>query len=278
MALRGRVKSMYVEGDSLIMTCELIGEDAIAAAGRNDVSIHSPPEFTDGKGNKYQQPITHVALTPEPLVPGLGEFISIAASRRLEFRTMNLKGLAKLLGVEGDVDPASAEGKFTTAIKKLQSDLAAANKKLGTVKASHDDEPNPKDKDKDKDKDKGKSKDKEPAPLAVSLMVLSLARENRTLRLDKLLESGRIDKAAHAKLIETFATDGPLTLALSANTKDADGFDRVYDILKDNKPVSLGEHTGLQDTGTITMADGTKRNSEDVLVIDAERRAKAAAV
>lgn len=183
---------------------------------------------------------------------------------------MNLKGLAKLLGIEGDVDPSTAEAKFTSAIKKLQSDLAAANKKLGTKTASRDDEPKP------KDKSEGTDKGKPPTPPLVSPAVIELARDNRTMRLDTLLEKGRIDKAAHARLVDLFVTDQALTLALSASTKDADGFDRVFETLRDNQPVILGEHTGQQDT--ITMADGTKRSSDDVLLIDAENRARAAAV
>lgn len=262
---RGRVKTLFVDGDSLIMTCELIGEDAIAAAERNDVSIHSPPEFTDGKGNMYQQPITHVALTPEPLVPGLSEFISIAASLRLELSQMYMKGLAKLLGIEGDVDPGNAEAKFGSAIKKLQSRLADAEKKVKTVSASRDDSTgDPKDEGKDDPKPKG--------PPKVAPMMLTLAIENRSMRLDRLLEAGRIDRATRDKLAEQYVSDETLTLTLASETKDADGFDRLMETLRHNQPVILGEHTGEQ---TITMADGSKRSGDDVLLIDAEQRAAA---
>jgi len=79
--IRGVVEDLFIDGDSLVMTCELVGEDGIAAAARNDVSLGSPPDFTDGHGNQYPQPILHVALCPDPVIPGLGDFIPIAASR-----------------------------------------------------------------------------------------------------------------------------------------------------------------------------------------------------
>src|SRR5690606_13600266 len=49
-------------------------------AASTDVSIFVPPDFTDGHGNKYPRPITHVALTSYPVVSGLDGFKAIAAS------------------------------------------------------------------------------------------------------------------------------------------------------------------------------------------------------
>jgi hypothetical protein len=46
----------------------------------NDVSVFVPPEFTDGEGNTYVRPIRHLALTPYPVIPGLGNFQAISAS------------------------------------------------------------------------------------------------------------------------------------------------------------------------------------------------------
>ncbi len=81
---RGYVEALIVDGDALYMECRLIGRDAIQAAERADVSIFVPPQLVDGKGNVYVQPIEHVALCTDPVVPGLGEFVPLAASRAKE--------------------------------------------------------------------------------------------------------------------------------------------------------------------------------------------------
>jgi len=79
-ANRGWVHEMTREGDSLYGVIELVGTDAIAMAGRTDVSIYSPSLYVDGQGNQYVRPITHVALCTDPVVPGLDGFQAIAAS------------------------------------------------------------------------------------------------------------------------------------------------------------------------------------------------------
>lgn len=78
-ANRGWVRGMERDGDSLYATIELIGEDAIKMASRTDVSIFSPLTIKDGKGVEYVRPISHVALTSEPVVAGLGAFEVVAS-------------------------------------------------------------------------------------------------------------------------------------------------------------------------------------------------------
>ena len=73
---RGWVSSVFRRGNSLFMTCDLIGEEALRAASVSDVSIKAVKEFTDGEGNKYDMPLTHVALCTDPVVPGLFRFCS----------------------------------------------------------------------------------------------------------------------------------------------------------------------------------------------------------
>ena len=45
----------------------------------SQVSIHVPPQFTDGLGRTYVRPIRHVAITDYPVIPGLGRFEALAA-------------------------------------------------------------------------------------------------------------------------------------------------------------------------------------------------------
>jgi hypothetical protein len=49
---------------------QLIGDDAIKSAGRNEVSIGVKPNYTDRDGKEYGDAIEHIALTLFPVVPG----------------------------------------------------------------------------------------------------------------------------------------------------------------------------------------------------------------
>lgn len=79
-ANRGWVEEIFNDGRSLFGLCRFIGDDAIRMAGRSDVSIYSPAEAVDGKGNRYVRPILHVALCLDPVIGSLKPFEAIAAS------------------------------------------------------------------------------------------------------------------------------------------------------------------------------------------------------
>jgi len=77
---RGNVIGLTSDGKSLWADVELIGKDAPRIAASNGVSIYAEPEWQDTHGNKYQWPIRHVLLTPDPRIPGLKGFMPIAAN------------------------------------------------------------------------------------------------------------------------------------------------------------------------------------------------------
>lgn len=58
----------------LRLTHALIGEDAPLIAMRNRASIGIDPDYTDGKGKNWGSVIIHSAITPEPVVSGMGGF------------------------------------------------------------------------------------------------------------------------------------------------------------------------------------------------------------
>lgn len=80
-ANRGWVVDVWEDGKSLFGAIDLVGDEAIKLAGTTDVSIYSPAEHVDGKGNRYSRPILHVALCTDPVVPGLGGFVPVQSSR-----------------------------------------------------------------------------------------------------------------------------------------------------------------------------------------------------
>lgn len=83
---RGTVEDLKVEPNpergvnSLFMYSRFRDPEAAKMAATSGVSLYSEPSFVDGKDNKYTYPITHVALTDYPLIPGLQGWQAIAAS------------------------------------------------------------------------------------------------------------------------------------------------------------------------------------------------------
>jgi hypothetical protein len=82
----GYVLDMGRKNDTLFALCQLIGTDAADVARRNFVSIKLDPNYTDGKGNVYPEAITHVALTPVPVIPDQEHFKELALSHSICFR------------------------------------------------------------------------------------------------------------------------------------------------------------------------------------------------
>jgi hypothetical protein len=66
------------DGDRLCLLHQLIGEDAIALAARNKVSLAIDPRFRDGHGTPYGDCIVHSSLTPIPVVPGQAGFVPMS--------------------------------------------------------------------------------------------------------------------------------------------------------------------------------------------------------
>jgi hypothetical protein len=80
-ANRGWVEEVFVSDGKLFGALDLIGDDAIALASRVEVSIGVHPNFKDAQGTEYGEALDHVALVTDPVIPGQGPFLPIAASR-----------------------------------------------------------------------------------------------------------------------------------------------------------------------------------------------------
>lgn len=76
----GYVVDVKRDGDRLLLLHQLIGEEAIALAARNKVSLGIDPAFRDGRGVEFGDCIVHSSLTPVPVVPGQAGLV--AMSRR----------------------------------------------------------------------------------------------------------------------------------------------------------------------------------------------------
>jgi hypothetical protein len=76
----GYIVGIERKGDKVFADMQFIGDDALALAARNDVSIYEKAEGIDAKGNPFGLFLDHIALTPNPNQPHLGPFVTIAAS------------------------------------------------------------------------------------------------------------------------------------------------------------------------------------------------------
>jgi hypothetical protein len=76
----GYVIDLKREGESLYATMQLIGDNALELAAKNDVSIYVIPDALDAKGNTYDEALEHIALTPNPALPDLQPFVKMIAA------------------------------------------------------------------------------------------------------------------------------------------------------------------------------------------------------
>lgn len=273
---RGYVRDMFVEpdesgGQKLIGICEMIGEDAILAANRSDVSIFSDAQFVDGNGVVYNQPILHCALCTDPVITGLGAFVPIAASRKRQNteNKMDFSKLKEAFGIDKELTADNAEEVLLECARSMKESLKqakdSANKagdlesKLSAAQSAIDELKSA----------KGEG-EKEP-----DSQLVELSRENRQAKLDALVESGRITPAVKDKLVKAFIGDNDEALKLSLKRRANAEFNAVVDALRENDPVGLGvENTGPQ-SRNLRLSKGTDDNA-DILVKNAEKRAAAA--
>ena len=242
--------------------CTFVDADAEKLAASANCSIYVPEDFTDGKGNTYERPVRHVALTNYPVIPGLAKFETIALSllEPTGENEMPLKELAKAVGVEvqDGADDATIEKAIATSFGTMRKELDDLKKKSKTDPPA---DPKPADK----------------PPVKIAAGFLSMARDNRTLKLDALVKAGNITPATRDKLAAQYVTDDALTLSLSSEEGDADGFDTMVAALGENDPVQLAEQSGPQLDGealTLSEVGDPKKNP---MLAEAQARANAAA-
>lgn len=114
---QGWVHKLWREDDTLVGLMELTNENLVLTT---DVSICVQGQVIDGKGQKYLQPITHVALCTDPVIPGLEKFEKLSLS--LGDNEMDKKVLTKLLGIAED----ASDELITNTINDLNKTIEAS--------------------------------------------------------------------------------------------------------------------------------------------------------
>jgi hypothetical protein len=215
MALFGRTEFRDLEAAKLALS--------------TDVSIYSPPTYLMGNGYNAIRPITHVALTTYPVVPGLSPFETLAASFA-QGSLMVLIELAKKLGLEvpeGADDAAVSEmilKAFTDAKKAATpapaTDPAVAaslSELLSLLK-----------------------KDTKPASDPNEAIMLSMITDNRNLKIDSLVSTFKLSPAEATAWKKAYT---PTAMALSTT----DGFEQAYSLALSRTPITQpGSRTATQ--------------------------------
>ena len=313
-ANRGWVREMFREGDSLYGVIELIGTDAIALAGRTDVSIFSPPASIDGRGTQYLRPITHVALVTDPVVPGLAGFEAIAASlasvnpkdvtilQRKEPIAMADPILTPPAAPPADAGTDTATqvlntlkneiGKafmemddvaFMARVKELLKARTQIKAILGSTEAIAAPEAAAEAMAASLAKLIGDTVKPVAPPVAASLaktpdpMLVQLAADNRRMKLDVRVAAGKMTPAQRDLLVKQYVGDDGAAIALSLSKGIDDGFETLLKVFDASAGTSvLGEKTGAQILGLSLGNPNNDGGGVNPLVANAEKRAKAA--
>lgn len=303
----GWVDSLFVDGDTLVMVCTLKGADALVAARRSDVSINSPPKIVSGKGDTFIRPITHVAMVTDPVVPGLGEFVPLAASLRLQEQAVMLEFLQKMASVLG-IDPAQIIDEVTgkqlivDAVAGMVSqlggaadagDAAAGDPGAGagagggggggrSLPGLPRGTPPPigaagqpiRKETTTREFAASGADDTKVDPLLISMAKMQV--ENRMLKLQQRVDSGHLAPAQATKFAELWATEEVVQASLAAGST-SDDFDKMLAVIDMAEPaLKPGGKTGPQTK--LKLSDPLKDGKPKVsgLVASAERRAKQA--
>jgi hypothetical protein len=258
---RGWVTDLFVDGDSLVMACELFDQDVASLVARNDVSISAVPDFVDGKGKKYDYAITHVALTPIPLIPGLADFVPIAASFGKEKKmTLDLKALGADIGIEAELTDGNAKELILAHVHEMKGKIGDATKELTTLRAELAEH-----------KTNGRT-DGGPPKEEVTPTVLKLVRKNVEMQLEQRVANGNIVPGVREKFHARIIGQDGKALKGHLDRGNGDLIDGLLEDLAGNDPVILGEQLGGQ---TIALADPNRGQQSDLLVKNAEARAAA---
>ena len=237
----GHVTDMFVDGDALVMACELSGEDAILAASRNNVSMGLLNEYKDGSGKTYDGLcVRHVTMTPTPVIPGLAPFYEFSETRKAS--PMNFTEIQKALGTEAELSEKNVgaeitkalEGAGTLALAEVAKVTGAEVKDVAGINLAIDKFVEQK---VTAGVDAFKVAKKGDAPAA---WAVNMAQENGAMKLSQLVEASKITPAVSDALKALFLSEESTSLCLAETGKLAN-FNSVMEILSQNDPVQLAE-------------------------------------
>lgn len=259
---RGQVEDIYVKPnsrgqDSLHAKISFDNEAAVELAMANDVSALIPPKFVDGRGNHYDWPLRHVAITATPVLPGLDNW---SGPMVLAFSTgsgvplsddgkggidvdkvLNALGEELSLDFSGTDDQATKLEMILDAVKILKS----RNVELSLSHNDNDDE----------------------VELSFPPVLVKHLRTARMSQIDALREGNTISLSLAQKLEKDYCSERALQFDLSL-TDDETQFDRDVELIK-----LVAKDRPLANSGRQTLK--LSHGQSNPLLDDAKKRAEA---
>lgn len=271
---RGTVEDVFIKPNasgtpSLFSTIRFSSEDAARLGKAVDVSVMCPPKFVDGKGNSYDYPLRHVALTSIPVVPGLEPFRPIVLSFDTDSGLLELAAEVEEEVVEEEDAPetmADADALIFIA-DLLEVDLADGNEAIvNAVRVLKGGETPPEDAEAEEEVLE--------ASVPLSKRAITQLHAGRKAQLDALVLSHTLSPALAAKYLERYGSDEVLALDFGADNSAPTMFDTVLELAQEiaqDRPITKGNRTVVHALGHPTD------DNLPATVRDAKKRAAAAA-
>jgi hypothetical protein len=237
---------------------ELVGDDAIALAGRTEVSIGIMPNFCDDQKNEYGEVIDHVAICVNPVVSRQNEWRLLLSNGGQEDERIYLT----MSATNKEPDMAVDSTKVHTFLTSLCGKPSTDDNYEGLMKdhliqhAAHM-------KDKADTAKEGAAMLTRATAAEAKLAELekfkpiTLSREARDEtvgllgeRVDLLVEKAKVTPACAAKLKATLAKADPILLTKGETEPSVAR--QIIDILSENDPVKLGEQSKSQTSTELT--------------------------
>lgn len=213
--------------------CEF--NDSATAAEWKDtqVSVYSPKRCTIN-GKEFFRPITHVALTDDPAVPGLDEFEAISASlvpKSKEKSSMSIKELAKGLNIE--VESNASDEDVSTAIsasyKLVTDNNAELHSKVEELTKTVE----------EKSAIAASLEQKHQKP-DIKKGLLKPISDSRDAILCSLVKDGKILPVQKEALATLFCDQDAIACSADKDYFIHDGFDKIVKILEEGQAIEMG--------------------------------------
>lgn len=252
---RGQVQDLFVKKnskgeDSLFGKMEFDNKEAVQLATTNDVSVLVPPKFVDGRGNKYQWPLRHVAITSTPVLPGLDGWNGpvVLSFEDIGDTAVELKPLFEELSL--DYDENSSLELALEAVRTLKAELGTCQAEL---KLALEETPG------------------EELVLSFPPVLMKNFRNSREAQVKALMTGDKpvFSPAMGKKIIDKYCSESVLRLDLSSDNEETE-FDRTLELAQEIAKDRVLPNSGRK---VIKLSNDSEANP---VVAGAKRRAEAA--
>ena len=279
----GTLVSLSVRKDSqgrwgLFGVLEFVDSEAAKVARQSDVSIYSPSSQV-AAGKTWEWPLVHVGVTDYPVVNDMDNFSLVASLVEKISMPEKEQGTRSALVLSKENEELQEEVK-ALKLQLIEVKLFAQLEEVEEKEEEEEEEDTEakdekevknaeEEEDEDEDEDEDKKKKKKVLPFQISAAQINLLRDNRSLKLERLLDKGKASPAVVKKLEAVFCSQANLTLSFSNQSNTEEMFAFMLSILEENETLSLEEKTGAQ---TIRLSTDMSSKNYNPLLADMESR------